>query len=128
MNILDEVTPRGRLGTTPHKAKVISLNLPFPLLPLGQKITYQQFFFSFSKITYCIKCLFVLLYIIVICVSNKRIQKRYTWQGVLDMWPSRILSWSSLRSELNMSSSPIYAQREWYLQSKRLFSKVNSSN
>ena len=47
MNILDEVTPRGRLGTTPHKAKVISLNLPFPLLPLGQKITYQQIFFFF---------------------------------------------------------------------------------
>lgn len=39
-----------------------------------------------------------------------------TWQGMLDICPSFILSWSSLRSELNMSSSPMYAQSEWYLQ------------
>ena len=47
MNILDEVTPRGRLGTTPHKAKVISLNLPFPSSLWAKKSLTNNFFFFF---------------------------------------------------------------------------------
>lgn len=45
-----------------------------------------------------------------------------TRQGVLDKCPSLILSWSSLRSELNMSSSPMYAHKEWYLWGNLFFS------
>eukprot|EP01018_Ginkgo_biloba_P026219 Gb_02082 [translate_table: standard] len=38
--------------------------------------------------------------------------EKSTWHRVFDIWASLNRSWSSLRSELNISSSPMYAQRE----------------
>ena len=77
MNILDEVTPRGRLGTTPHKVNVISLNLPFPSSLWAKKSLANNFFFFFeNKILYKVS-LCTGIHYSNLCIKQKNSKKAY---------------------------------------------------